>query len=76
MTSRRSLLKTLALTPLVGAFVPTTEAKSKAEPKAEFIFSLNKFVYSLEFFEAFVVFKINKNLCDKQRFDKLLYGHD
>ena len=32
----------------------------------KFIFSLNKFVYSLEFFEAFVVFKINKNLCDKK----------
>ncbi len=41
MTSRRSLLKTLALTPLVGAFVPATEAKSKVEPQAEFIFSLN-----------------------------------
>ena len=41
MTSRRSLLKTLALTPLVGAFVPSTEAKPKADPKTEFIFSLN-----------------------------------
>ena len=41
MTSRRSLLKTLALTPLVGAFVPSTEAKTKADPKTEFIFSLN-----------------------------------
>jgi hypothetical protein len=30
----------------------------------KFIFSLNRFVYSLEFFEAFVVFKINKKLCD------------
>jgi hypothetical protein len=41
MTSRRSLLKILALTPLVGAFVPATEAKPKAEPQSEFIFSLN-----------------------------------
>lgn len=41
MTSRRSLLKTLALTPLVGALVPATEAKPKTEPQTEFIFSLN-----------------------------------
>jgi hypothetical protein len=32
----------------------------------KFIFSLNRFVYSLEFFEAFVVFKINKKLCDNK----------
>jgi hypothetical protein len=32
----------------------------------KFLFSLNRFVYSLEFFEAFVVFKINKELCDKK----------
>jgi hypothetical protein len=29
----------------------------------KFLFSLNKFVYSCEFFEAIVAFKINKSLC-------------
>ena len=41
MTSRRTLLKTLVLTPLVGAFTPSTEAKPKAKLQTEFIFSLN-----------------------------------
>jgi len=31
-----------------------------------FLFSLNKFVYSSEFFESIVAFKIDKNLCSSQ----------
>ena len=41
MTSRRTLLKTLALTPLVGAFATSTEAKTNKVPASEFVFSLN-----------------------------------
>ncbi|MDA0313940.1 MAG: twin-arginine translocation signal domain-containing protein [Bacteroidetes bacterium] len=40
MTSRRNLLKTLALTPLVGVFASSAEAKPIADA-TEFILSLN-----------------------------------
>ena len=32
----------------------------------KFQFSLNKFIYSVEFFESIVAFKINKNLCSSK----------
>jgi len=41
MNSRRQLIKTLALTPLVGAIATQVEAHSPKQAKTEFIFSLN-----------------------------------
>ena len=41
MNSRRQLIKTLALTPLVGAIATQVEARSPKQTKTEFIFSLN-----------------------------------
>ena len=41
MNSRRQLIKTLALTPLVGALATRAEARSPKQAKTEFIFSLN-----------------------------------
>jgi 2-keto-myo-inositol isomerase len=41
MNRRRQLIKTLALTPLVGAIAAPTEAHSPKEVKTDFIFSLN-----------------------------------
>lgn len=41
MNSRRQLIKTLALTPLVGALATQAEARSPKQAKTEFIFSLN-----------------------------------